>query len=108
MEVVVKDVNIELQYATEIRFENVTLHHWNSISPGSPFLVFQILSVLAENQTHEHATNSSQNKLKLVNSVFNNSSLAGRLSFIESESNTDAMSLTSSTLNLGKMLILLS
>ena len=81
MEVVVKDVNIELQYATEIRFENVTLHHWNSISPGSPFLVFQILSVLAENQTHifiEHATNSNQNKLKLVNSVFNNSILISR------------------------------
>ena len=105
LEVVVKDVNIELQYATEIRFENITLHHWNSISPGSPFLVFQILSVLAENQTHifiKHGTNSSQNKLKLVNSVFNNSSLAGRLSFIESESNTDAMSLTSSTLNIGR------
>jgi predicted outer membrane repeat protein len=64
-----------------------------------------MLSVLAENQTHifiEHATNSSGNKIKLVNSVFRNSSLSGRLSFIKSEWNAEAMSLTSSTLNIGK------
>jgi hypothetical protein len=105
LDVAVKDVNIELQYATEICFENVTLDHWNSTSPGPPFLVFQILSVLAENQTHifiKHATNSSGNKITLVNSIFRNSSLSGRLSFIKSEWNAEAMSLTSSTLNIGK------
>jgi hypothetical protein len=66
-------VNIELQYATEICFENVILDHWNSTSPGPPFLIFQMLSVLAENQTHifiEHATNSSGNKITLVNVFF--------------------------------------
>jgi hypothetical protein len=105
LDVVIKDVNIELQYATKICFENVTLHHWNSMSPGPPFLVFQMLSVLAENQTHifiEHAMNLSRNKIILVNSDFRNSSLSGKLSFIKSESNADAMSLTSSTLNIGK------
>ena len=69
LDVIVKDVNIELQYATEIWFENVTLHHWNSASPGPPFLVFQMLSVLVENQTHifiEHAMNSSRNKIILT------------------------------------------
>ena len=102
--VVIKDVNIELQYATEIRFENVALVHWNSASPCPPFLVFQMLSVSAENQTHffiEHATNSSGNKIKLVNSVFRSSSLSGKLSFTKSEWNAEAMSLTSSTLNIG-------
>ena len=104
-EVVVKDVNIELQYATEICFENVTLHQWNNTSTGPPFLVFQMVSVLAENQTHifiEHATNSSGNNIKLVRSVFRNSSLSGRLSFINSEWNAEPMSLTSSTLIIGK------
>jgi hypothetical protein len=73
LDVVIKDVNIELQYATEICFENVTLDHWNSTSPGPPFLVFHMLSVLAENQTHifiQHAANTSGNKMTLVNSVF--------------------------------------
>ena len=105
LDAIVKCVNIELLYATDIYFENVILDHWNSMSPGPPFLVFQMLSVLAENQTHifiEHATNSSGNKIKFVNSVFNNSWLSGRLSFIKSEWNTEAMSLTSSTLNIGK------
>ena len=105
LDAIVKDVNIELQYAIEICFENITLHHWNSISPGPPFLVFQMLSVLAENQTHifiEHATNSSGNKIKLVNSVFNHSWLSGRLSFIRSDWNAEAMNLTSSALNIGK------
>ena len=50
--VVVKNVNIELKYATEINFENVMLDHWNSASPCPPFLVFQMLSAVAENQTH--------------------------------------------------------
>ena len=105
LDVIVKDVNIKLQYATEICFENVTLHHWNCTSPGPPFLVFQMVSVLAENQTHifiQHATNSSGNKIKLVNTFFRNSSLSGRLSFINSKWNTEAMSLISSTLNIGK------
>jgi predicted outer membrane repeat protein len=106
LDVVIKDVIIDLQYATEICFDNVTLDHWNSTSPGPPFLVFQMLSVLAENQTYifiEHATNSSGNKIKLVNTIFRNSSLSGRLSFIKSEWNAEAcMSLISSTLKIGK------
>ena len=105
LDTVVKDVNIELQYATEICFENVTLHHWNCTSPGPPFFVFQMLSVLAVNQTNifiEHTTNSSRNKIRLVNVFFRNSSLSGRLLFIKSESNTEAMCLISSTLNIGK------
>ena len=105
LEVVVKNVNVDFQYATQICFENVIFDHWNSTSSGPPFLVLEMLSVLAENQTHifiEHATNSSGNKIKLVNSVFNNSSLSGRLSFIRSDWNTEAMNLTSSTLNIGK------
>ena len=40
--------------------------------------------------------------IRLVNSVFNDSWLSGRLSFIKSEWNTEAMSLISSTLNIGK------
>jgi hypothetical protein len=107
LDVVIKDVNIELQYAIEICFENVILDHWNSTSPGPPFLVFQMLSVLAENQTLifiEHGANSSGNKIKLVNSIFKNSSLSGRLSFIKSKWNVEAMSFTSSihVLNIGK------
>ncbi len=105
LDVIVKDVNKELQYATEICVENVILDHWNSTSPGPPFLVFQMLSVLAENQTHifiQHAANSSGNKIKFVNSIFRNSSLSGTLSFIESEWNAEAMSLISSTLKIGK------
>ena len=105
LDVVIKDVNMELQYATEICFENVIFDHWNSASPGPPFLVLEMLSVMAENQTQifiEHATNSSGNKIKLVKSVFRNSSLSGRLSFINSEWNAEAMSLTSSTLIIGK------
>ena len=105
LDAIVKDVNIELPYATEIYFENVVLDHWNSTSSGPPFLVFQMLSVLAENQTHifiEHAMNSSGNKIKLVNSIFNNSWLSGRLSFIKSDWNAEAMNLTSSALNIGK------
>ena len=64
-----------------------------------------MLSVLAENQTHifiEHAMNSSGNKIKLVNSVFNKSWLSGRVSFVKSDWNAEAMNLTSSTLNIGK------
>ena len=105
LDAVVKDVNIELKYATVICFENVILHLWNSTFPGPPFLVFQMHSVLAENQTHifiVHATNSSRNKIKLVNSVFNNSWLSGRWSFIKSDWDAEAMNLTSSTLNIGK------
>ena len=105
LDAVVKDVNIELKYARVIYFENVILQHWNSTSPGPPFLVFQMHSVLAENQTHifiEHATNSSGNKIKLMKSVFRNSTLSGRLLFVNSEWNTEAMSLTSSTLIIGK------
>ena len=105
LNVVVKGVNMELRYATEICFENVILQHWNIMSPSPPFLVFWMLSVLAENQTHffiEHATNSSGNKIKLVNSIFRNSSLTGTLLFINNEWNAEAMSLTSSTLNIGK------
>ena len=105
LDVVIKNINIELQYATEICFENIILNHWNCTSPGPPFLVLEMVSVLAENQTHifiRHAKNSSRNKIELVNSVFRNSSLSGRLSFIKSESNTEAMSLISSTLNIGK------
>ena len=85
-------------------FENIILNHWNSTSPGPPFLVLEIVSVLAENQTHifiRHAKNSSGNKIELVNFVFRNSSLSGRLSFIKNEWNTEAMSLISSTLNIG-------
>ena len=105
LDVFVKGVNVELRYATEICFENVILQHWNIMSPSPPFLVFWMLSVLAENQTHffiEHATNSSGNKIKLVNSIFRNSSLTGTLLFINNEWNAEAMSLTSSTLNIGK------
>lgn len=64
-----------------------------------------MLSVLADNQTHifiKHAKNSSSNKIRLVNSVFRNSTLFGALSFIKSEWNVEAMNLTSSTLNIGK------
>ena len=92
LDVIVKNVNIELQYATEIYFENIILNHWNCTSPGLPFLVLEMMSVLAENQTHifiRHATNSSGNKIELVNSVFRNSSLSGRLSFIKSDWNAD-------------------
>ena len=105
LNVIIKNVNIELQYATEICFENIVLNHWNCTSPGPPFLVLEMVSVLVENQTHifiRHATNSSGNKIELVNSVFRNSSLSGRLSFIKSEWNTEAMSLISSTLNIGR------
>ena len=105
LNVVIKDVNIEFQFATEIYFENVTLHHWNIMSgPGPPFLVFQMLSVLVENQTHifiEHNIISNKNKMKFVDAVFRNSSLLGKLSLINSW-NVEAMSLTSSTLNIGK------
>ena len=97
LDAVIKDVNIELKYATVICYENIILQLWNSTSPGPPFLVFQMHSVLAENQTHifiEHATNSSGNKIRLVNSVFNDSWLSGRLSFIKSDWNTEAMNLT--------------
>ena len=88
LDVIIKNVNIELQYATEIYFENIILNHWNSTSPGPPFLVLEMVSVLAVNQTHifiRHSTNSSRNKIAFVNSVFRNSSLSGRLSFIKSE-----------------------
>ena len=105
LDVIIKNVNIELQYATEIYFENIILNHWNSMSPGPPFLVLEMVSVLAEHQTHifiRHAKNSSGNKIELVNSIFTNSSLSGRLSFIKSEWNTEAMSLISSTLNISK------
>ena len=94
LDVIIKNVNIELQYATEIYFENIILNHWNCTSPSPPFLVLEMVSVLAVNQTHifiRHTTNSSGNKIELVNSVFRNSSLSGRLSFIKSEWNTEAM-----------------
>ena len=45
LDVIIKNVNIELQYATEIYFENITLNHWNSMSPGPPFLVLEMVSV---------------------------------------------------------------
>jgi hypothetical protein len=89
----------------EICLKNIALDNWNSTSPGLPFLVFQMLEVLVENQSHifiEHAANSTGNKIQLVNSIFKNSWLLGRLSFIKSEWNAEAMSLTLSTLNLGK------
>ena len=105
LDVKIKDANIELQYATEIHLENVTLSRWIISSTSPTYLVFQILSVSAEDHTHifiEHAPNTRGNKIRLFDSVFRNSALSGTLFFIKSDPNEVAMIVTSSTLNIGR------
>ena len=92
---------IELRNATAINFEKITLDHWYISSPCPPVLVFQMSSVVVQNQTHIHiihATYAIGNFIGLRNCFFRNSLLSGTLYLT---SNRVAMVLNSSTLNIG-------
>ena len=95
---------IELKSATAIYFENVKIDHWYVSSLRPPVLVFKMSSVIAQNKTHfyiEHNLNVSGNLIGLNNCTYKNSILSGELYFIGGEGNASAMTLVSSTLNIG-------
>ena len=106
-DVIINCTNIEFINATAINFEKVTLDHWYISSPCPPVLKLQMLSVVAQNQTHIHITHNQyalSNYIGLRHCLFRNSSLSGTLYFnnINRIMNTRvAMVVNSSTINIG-------
>ena len=101
-EVAINCTKIVFSNAVAIYFTNLTLDHWYTVSPCSSALILEMFSVILQNQTRvyiEHASNISGNWVKLENTVFNNSSVSGVLSFFQ---NRGAMFLAKSTVNIGK------
>ena len=100
--VTINCTTIVFSNAMEIYFTNLTLDHWHTSSPCLSILILEMSSVVLQNQTHvlvKHASNISGNRVKLVNTIFKNSSISGELSFIN---NVGAMFLAHSTLKVRK------
>ena len=101
-EVAINCTTIVFSNAVAIYFTNLTLDHWYTVSPCSSVLILEMSSVILQNQTCvyiEHASSVSGNWVKFVNTVFDNSSISGILSFFK---NAGAMFLAKSTVNIGK------
>ena len=101
-EVAINCTTIVFSNAVAIYFTNLTLDHWYTVSPCSSVLILEISSVILQNQTCvyiEHTSSVSGKWVKLVNTIFNNSSVSGKLSFFK---NAGAMFLANSTVNIGK------
>ena len=92
---------IEIQSATKVDLECLTVDHWYISCPHSPVLAFMMTTVVLRNMSKihiQHASHQSENSFRLMDCVFMNSSLSGVLYFIKTKQNTAAMSLLSSTL----------
>ena len=101
-DVAINCTKIVFSNAVAIHFTNLTLDHWYTVSPCSSALILEMFSVTLQNQTCvyiEHASKRSGNRVKLENTVFNNSFILGVLSFFK---NAGAMFLANSTVTIGK------